>query len=313
MGGSHKEDKKNSAVEQGNGTVILRNPHIDHSKRDVLYHIGLDSGVQDLEKIFGDVKFVCMGGTQSRMENFAHYIMKEIGYKIPTGTDITDISKLTFRYSMYKIGPVLSVSHGLGLSSINTLLHELIKLMYHAKCKDPIFFRIGTCGGLGLEPGTVVVSTDAVDGMCNPYYELPVLGKLLRRPCIFDKALAQDLKSLSNANDDFQIVTGTTMCALDFYEGQGRLDGTFCDYTIDEKMEFLKKLQERGIKNIEMEAVPLSALTHQAGIKTADVCVTLLDRLKGDQVDIPKDRIKKLEQRPQEIVGRYIKKHLGLN
>jgi len=38
-----------------------------------------------------------MGGTPQRMENFAYYIMKEIGYKIPTGTALKNISKQSHR------------------------------------------------------------------------------------------------------------------------------------------------------------------------------------------------------------------------
>lgn len=60
----------------------------------------------------------------------------------------------------------------MGIPSVGILLHETIKLMYHAKVKDPMFFRIGTCGGIGLEGGTVVISEEAVDGMLNPYLEL---------------------------------------------------------------------------------------------------------------------------------------------
>lgn len=59
----------------------------------------------------------------------------------------------------------------MGIPSVGILLHEIIKLMYHAKVKDPVFFRLGTCGGIGLEPGTVVVSEEVVDGMMNPYLE----------------------------------------------------------------------------------------------------------------------------------------------
>lgn len=33
-----------------------KNPHLASMKEDVLYHIGLSSGAQDLEKLFGDVK-----------------------------------------------------------------------------------------------------------------------------------------------------------------------------------------------------------------------------------------------------------------
>lgn len=60
--------------------------------------------------------------------------------------------------------------HGMGMPSISILLHELIKLMYHAGVQDPIFFRLGTCGGLGLEPGTVVVSTEALNGLLEPVH-----------------------------------------------------------------------------------------------------------------------------------------------
>ena len=72
----------------------------------------------------------------------------------------------------WQVGPVLCLSHGMGIPSVGILLHEVIKLMYHARCKDPIFFRLGTCGGIGIEGGNLVVSESAVDGMLNPYLEL---------------------------------------------------------------------------------------------------------------------------------------------
>lgn len=49
-------------------------------------------------------------------------------------------------------------------------------------------------------------------------------------------------------------------------------------------MEYLTKLNKFGVVNIEMECTIFAALTHHAGIRSAVVCVTLLDRLKGDQV-----------------------------
>ena len=72
---------------------------------------------------------------------------------------------------MYKVGPVLSISHGMGIPSAGILLHEVIKLMYHAGVKDPVFIRIGTCGGIGLPPGTVVVTEEALDGQLRPYLD----------------------------------------------------------------------------------------------------------------------------------------------
>ena len=60
----------------------------------------------------------------------------------------------------------------MGIPSVGILLHEVIKLMYHARVKDPVFFRLGTCGGIGLDGGQLVITDEAVDGMMRPYLEL---------------------------------------------------------------------------------------------------------------------------------------------
>ncbi|XP_023242563.1 uridine phosphorylase 2-like isoform X2 [Centruroides sculpturatus] len=296
-----------------NGSVILRNPHIAEMSEDVLYHLSLGSGSHDLQEMFGDVKFVCMGGTPRRMESFAHYIRNELNIKLPTGADLYDISRYSYRYSMFKIGPVLTISHGMGIPSLSILLHEVIKLLYHAKCKDVIFIRIGTCGGIGIPGGSLVISESAVDGMLRPYLELHILGKPVQRPAVLDKELAKELKSLSEEHlPHYKSVIGKTMCTYDFYEGQGRLDGAFCDYTENDKLSYLKNIYEKGICNIEMESLAFAAMCNHAGIRGAVVCVTLLDRLKGDQVSTPKATLEEWQHRPQELVAVFIKKHLGL-
>ncbi len=35
-----------------------KNPLLDDMESDILYHIGLSSGTQDLQKMFGDVKVI---------------------------------------------------------------------------------------------------------------------------------------------------------------------------------------------------------------------------------------------------------------
>lgn len=50
-------------------------------------------------------------------------------------------------------------------------------------------------------------------------------------------------------------------------------------------MEYLESIHKSGVVNIEMESLAFAALTHHAGIKAAVICVTLLDRLRGDQVN----------------------------
>lgn len=311
-GGTPSIISTQSSVKNADGTVTLQNPNIALMDQDILYHLGLDSGSHNLVKMFGDVNFVVMGGTPSRMKAFANFIIQEIEYELPVGSQLDDISAAGHRYSMYKIGPVISVSHGMGTPSVSILLNELIKLMYHAKVKRPVFFRIGTSGGIGVKPGTIVVSNGTLNGMLEDSYNLPVLGKMIKRPTTLDQDLVEELLTLSEPDDDFQIVSGKTLSCDDFYEGEARRDGAFCDFTELERLEFLKTLQKHGVVNIEMESTIIAALTHQAGIKSAIICVTLLDRLFGDQIDASAETLSKWQERPQIIVARYIKKHLGI-
>lgn len=37
----------------------------------------------------------------------------------------------------------------MGVPSISIMLHELIKLLHHAQCRDVVLFRLGTSGGVG--------------------------------------------------------------------------------------------------------------------------------------------------------------------
>lgn len=66
----------------------------------------------------------------------------------------------------------------MGIPSVGILLHEVIKLMYHARVKDPVFFRLGTCGGIGLDGGQLVITDEAVDGMMRPFLELVISNTL---------------------------------------------------------------------------------------------------------------------------------------
>lgn len=65
----------------------------------------------------------------------------------------------------------------MGIPSVGILLHEVTKLMYHARVKDPVFFRLGTCGGIGLDGGQLVITDEAVDGMMRPFLELVNIHK----------------------------------------------------------------------------------------------------------------------------------------
>ncbi|MBN3273755.1 UPP1 phosphorylase, partial [Polyodon spathula] len=278
-------------------------------KEDILYHFDLGTSSHDLPAMFGDVKFVCVGGSPWRMKAFIQYIAGELGLGDPNA-DYPNICAGTDRYSMYKVGPVLSVSHGMGIPSIAIMLHELIKLLYHAKCTNVTVLRIGTSGGIGLEPGTVVITKQSVDALFMPQFEQVILGKTVIRSTDLDEELAQQLLQCSQEIDEFKTVIGNTMCTTDFYEGQARLDGAFCSYTEKEKLSYLKDAYEAGVRNIEMESSVFAAMCKLSGIRAAVVCVTLLNRLEGDQISSSHDVLVNYQQRPQKLVGYFIKKQL---
>ena len=60
----------------------------------------------------------------------------------------------------------------MGIPSLSIVFHEILKLLHHAGATDVKFFRLGTSGGLGLEPGSVVISQTAKDGLLRPYMEV---------------------------------------------------------------------------------------------------------------------------------------------
>ncbi|XP_064471167.1 uridine phosphorylase 2-like [Ornithodoros turicata] len=307
------EERKCSGEDSEPGRIRLPNSHLKNMESDSLYHLGLDTKTHNLKEMFGVVKFVCMGGTNQRMEAFARFVKKELKVKLPPGADLYDISQHSHRYSMYKVGPVLSVSHGMGSPSLSILMHEILKLVHYAECKDPVFIRIGTSGGVGIPAGSVVVSNGAVNGLVKEELEKYVLGKVVRRSSKMDQELAEEIVQTGRKHlPHLNIVTGKTMCADDFYEGQGRLDGAICTYTEDMKMEYLELLKNHGVVNIEMEATLFASMCSMAGVKGAVVCVTILDRTKGDQVCVSKPTHSEWQERPQQVVAAYIKSALGL-
>ncbi|XP_062847857.1 uridine phosphorylase 1 [Trichomycterus rosablanca] len=291
-------------------SVCVKNPHLDSMKEDILYHLNLGTATDDIPAKFGDVKFVCVGGSPWRMKAFIEYIAKELGLA-DSSEAYPNLCEGTDRYAMYKIGPVLSISHGMGIPSISIMLHELIKLLYHARCTDVTVIRIGTSGGIGLQPGTVVVTKQSVDAMFLPRLEQIILGRSVVRSTELDGELAEELLQCSKELGEFETVIGNTMCTLDFYEGQARLDGAFCSYTEEEKQNYLAEAYAAGVRNIEMESSVFAAMCTLSNLRAAVVCVTLLDRQKGDQLTSSHDVLHNYQQQPQILVGHYIKKRLS--
>lgn len=51
------------------GSVKLRNPHIELMDQDILYHLALGSGSHDLVEMFGDVKVSTQPNALSQLDS----------------------------------------------------------------------------------------------------------------------------------------------------------------------------------------------------------------------------------------------------
>lgn len=117
------------------------------------------------------------------MRDLMLYLREKLA--LPNKGDPVDLSAGGHRYALYKEGPVLCVSHGVGSSTFSVVLHELLKLVRYAKCHDPVFLRIGTCGGVGIAPGTVVVTKDAFNGYLRNEHEIVSKDQCGKHICIY--------------------------------------------------------------------------------------------------------------------------------
>jgi uridine phosphorylase len=81
----------------------------------------------------------------------------------------------------------------MGGPSISILLNEVAKLLKYAKA-DAYWIRMGTCGGIDVAPGTVVISSESLNGALEPFHETIVLGRKVQREAKFDTQLVGDLE-----------------------------------------------------------------------------------------------------------------------
>jgi uridine phosphorylase len=52
-------------------------------------------------------------------------------------------------------------------------------------------------------------------------------------------------------------------------------------------------------------------MCHSAGVSAAIICVTLLNRLVGDQIQIPENEYEELTGRSLKVAGKFIKRRLA--
>uniref|UniRef100_A0A2K5IM44 Nucleoside phosphorylase domain-containing protein n=1 Tax=Colobus angolensis palliatus TaxID=336983 RepID=A0A2K5IM44_COLAP len=253
----------------GKRFVHVKNPYLDSMDEDILYHLYLGTKTHNLPAMFGDVKFVCVGGSPNRMKAFALFMHKELGLE-EAEEDIKDICAGTDRYCMYKTGPVTA------WAPPPFLLCFMNSSNYH------------------------------------PRFEQVILDNIVTRSTELHKELSEELFNCSKEIPTFRTLIGHTMCTYDFYEGQGRLDGALCSFSTEKKLDYLKRAYKAGVRNIEMESTVSAAMCGLCGLTAAVVCVTLLDRLHCDQINLPHDVLVEYQQRPQLLISNFIRRRLGL-
>lgn len=262
---------------------------------DVYYHFGVSSDDALLDGL-RDVKAVIMAGSGGRIKSFA-----QTWSDLNGGAPIVAFPKEDRFVTRYCAG-VLFASHGMGMPSASIALQELMRMVFFLKrgdleALDEVFWaRIGTSGGVGLEGGTIVVTTEGLMADLRPYRLLNGgMGEYW-----FDGDFPADVAHAiieANAGADFAMATGRTVAGNEFFLEQFRLDGAVCLETPETKMAWLQWIHDNGVRNIEMEGAMLAGyLNHWGFSKFAMICCTLLNRLHGDQVTASPDELAKYSE-----------------
>lgn len=266
--------------------VETQNPHLKKLTVDYLYHFDIDSASTNLKEKFGDVKYVVMGGPDERMTSFAMSLYRRLRdvIDIPANAATHDLAKKGGRYCMYKVGPVLVCNHGAGLGSLSILMHEMIKLLNYAEATNVCIMRMGSCGGIGVQPGTICITKTGYTELLEDYFPVPVLGKLKKTCTDSTPELRERILSVADKLK-YQTASGNTVSTNCFYEAQGRIDGAFCNFSEADKYAWLKDISEnQGIINFEMSAAIFLSMCNRAKVQTACLAVSIVNRLKSDQI-----------------------------
>jgi len=265
--------------------MFVENPNLaNHSTYD-LYHLGLGfNSPEKFSSCFGDLRIVLVCGSNKRAEKLASAFFQAFQHlpNVKPGSDSNNLSKNSDRYKLFKIGSILICSHGMGNGSASILMNEVLKLLHVSKCSNVKFIRLGTCGGLGHEPGTIAVTKNTVDPRLRDGYHIVECGEeksYHTSACEKMNGLLRDIL----VEGQMPHVFGTTMTTDDFYEGQARLDGAFCNYGAKEKKDFMWRAHvDKKVQNIEMEASTFLGFCNRGGVEGCVLCLILVNRLESD-------------------------------
>lgn len=257
------------------------NPEFQKLDIDYLYHLGLDSSM-NLEKEFGDVKYVVFTRSFSNADYFANQFTERFYGLKNLHVQCKTIAK-DERYHIYKIANTLIISHGVGFPSMLICLNEVVKLMWHAGVKDFKFFRLSPGGGINVEENCVIVATEALNQQLQPEWSNIEFGDYYTYPTALSAEVSQ---GLIKTNPDIHLQSGKVMASSCFYNGQARLNGALAvSYNKTQRDEYLNRAYQAGVRGIDMESTCFAAFCTELGIPAGIVIAALADRLKDNDTE----------------------------
>lgn len=282
---------------------------LDGSQTDFYYHFGLSSDDHLLEQMRG-VRAIITAGSGRRTREFAEYWSTLNGE-----AEILPFPKEDRFIARYTAG-ILFASHGMGMPSASIAVQELMRMLYFLKngdleAMDQVFWaRVGTSGGVGLLPGSVVVSTEGLMADLKPYRLLKGVDGEYWFDGSFPNTTCQEIIAAS-ADSGLDVLSGKTVAGNDFFLEQFRLDGAISFETPETRMTWLQLLYDNGVRNIEMEGAMFAGnLNHWGFSRFAMICATLLNRLEGDQVTSSPRQLQGFSQKAETVLFNYLKTFL---
>lgn len=283
------------------------NPNLSQISEKSSFLFGLELNEENLAK-FSNISHVIMQGSSKRAIVLAKKLA-EILLNINSNyfEPINIINSSDF--AVYRVGNILSVSHGMGNVTMDALLHALTKMLHYAGNTDVEYIRVGTSGGIGVKAGTVVITKQSFMPNLQPYHKTYELDKELHIPTEFNHDLVERIYRAQPQDLPFEVVIGNSIAADDFYLGQCRYDGAMKSRENHKwRQEFFAKIRDLEIYNFEMESNALAAFCYQAQIPATMIAVTLLNRLESDQVTSTPEELAEFSDHSQNVVINYIKK-----
>lgn len=296
---------------------------------DVLFHLGykVPEDGKFLKQLLGNIRFILLCGTHKRAQSICDGLHAAMGRKKAASKQRRNENHCrTERYGMYvPTREVLVVSHGIGVGSAETVLHEVIKALRIAgveigscegrkgsKGTSTVLIRLGSCGGLGVPPGSIVVTRHVLNGELKPVWRTAVLGEAKEIQVGVDKKLSHAILQTAKHSDcaEAHVLSGDTICADSFYLGQGRVDGAYTLYTPHQRNAFMRKCHALGVRNFEMESLAVAGIATHVNIPAAVVCVTLVDRLQEDTPSLSDEQQTSFEERGVRLIVNYVVEQL---